>query len=127
MKIGQHKRFTVINKQASSLFSLIADGKHRNTSLGRDMWKSLIGADASLQRFCNKEGFNVMDNSKGSAKARIGIIADEVMNACRNSDSRIGFGTGGRPTDAISCGNAADWSPDNGNKNIKAIGYILVQ
>ena len=127
MKIGQHKRFIVINKQASSLYSLIADGKHRHTSLGRDTWKSLIGADASLQRFCNKEGFNVMDNSIESAKARIGIIADDVDNVCQKTDSRIGFGTGGRPTDFNTCGNAADWSPDNGNKNIKAIGYILVQ
>lgn len=127
MKIGQHKRFIVINKQASSLFSLIADGKHRNTSLGRDTWKSLIGADASLQRFCNKEGFNVMDNSIESAKARIGIIADEVDNVCQQTDSRLGFGTGGRPTDAISCGNAAAFNPDNGDKNIASMGYILVQ
>ena len=109
------------------MYSLIADGKHRNTSLGRKKWKSLIGAaDASLQIFCNKEGFNVMDNSEESAKARIGIIADDVDNVCLHSDSRIGFGTGGRPT-FNTCGNAADWSPDNGNKNIKAIGYILVQ
>ena len=128
MKIGQHKRFIVINKQASSLFSLIADGKHRHTSRGRNTWKSLIGADASLQEFCEMEGFNVKDNSTGSAKARIGIIADETTNACGHSDSRIGFGTGGRPTyDSNTCGNAAAWSPDNGNKNIKAIGYILVQ
>ncbi|XP_067031613.1 uncharacterized protein [Acropora muricata] len=128
MKIGQHKRFIVINKQASSLYSLIADGKPRNISLGRDTWKSLIGANASLQKFCNKEGFNVMDSSTGSAKARIGIIADDVKNVCQNTDSRIGFGTGGRPNVFNTCGNAAGaWSPDNGEKNIKAIGYILVQ
>ena len=109
------------------MYSLIADGKHRHTSLGRDTWKSLIGADASLQKVCNKEGFNVMDNSTESAKARIGFIADDVDNVCQNTDSRIGFGTGGRPTDAISCGNAAAFNPDNGDKNIASMGYILVQ
>ena len=127
MKIGQHKRFIVIKKQASSLYSLIADGKHRHTSLGRDTWKSLIGTDASLQTLCNKEGFNVMDNSIDFAKARIGIIANEGENVCITCDSRIGFGTDGRPADSITCGNVAAWGADNGDKNITAIGYILVQ
>ena len=58
MKIGQQIRFIVVNQQANSLYSLIADGQYRNTSLGRDTWKSLIGSNASLQYNCNKEGFN---------------------------------------------------------------------
>jgi len=53
MKIGQQINFIVINKQANSLCSLIADGQHRVTSLGRDMWKTLIGSQASLQLNCN--------------------------------------------------------------------------
>ena len=51
MKIhGQEKiNFTVINKTADSLYSLIADRKYRATSLGRDTWKALISPQASLQ------------------------------------------------------------------------------
>ena len=74
MKIDQQLRFIVIKKQADSLFSLIADGKYRNTSLGRETWKSLIGSDASLQLNCNKEGFNANCGGKISSKARIGIV-----------------------------------------------------
>ena len=58
MKIGQQIKFIVINQQANSLYSLIADGQYRSTSLGRDTWKSLIGSEVSLQFSCNKEGFN---------------------------------------------------------------------
>ena len=60
MKIGQQIKFIVINRTASSLYSLIADGQYRNTSLGRDTWKSLIGSNASLEIKCNKEGFNTL-------------------------------------------------------------------
>ena len=38
MKIGEQIRFIVINMMASSLYSLIADGKNRSTSLGRATW-----------------------------------------------------------------------------------------
>ena len=48
MKINNQINFTVINKQANSLYSLIADGQYRSTSLGRDKWLSLIGSKASL-------------------------------------------------------------------------------
>ena len=126
MKIGYQLRFIVINRHANSLFSLIADGKYRATSLGRNMWKSLIGSRASLQRNCNKEGFNAVGDSPRHSKARIGIIANQENN-CRTCDSRIGFGTGGFADDSNTCGNQATHSPDNGNKHITAMGYILVQ
>ena len=58
MKIGEQLKFIIINKQADSLHSLIADEQYRNTSLGRDEWKKLIGSEASLQKNCNMEGFN---------------------------------------------------------------------
>ena len=120
--------FAVIDRQADSLHSLIADGQYRNTSLGRDTWKALIGSQGSLQTYCNKEGFNVGVGGFGRARARIGIISNDGDH-CSNCDSRIGFGTGGAPDDNNVCGNAADgnWKPDNGGNNIKAIGYILVQ
>ena len=60
MKIGHQIKFIVINKQAKSLYSLIADGQYCNVSLGRDTWKSLIGSNASLQYNCNKDGFNAV-------------------------------------------------------------------
>jgi len=58
MKTEQEVKFAIIIEKASSLYSLIADGQYRNTSLGRDTWKTLIGAEASLQTNCNKEVFN---------------------------------------------------------------------
>ena len=126
MKIGHQVNSIVINKQANSLHSLIADGNYRSTSLGRDTWKKLIGQQASLQKNCNKEGFNAVSTWHQS-KVRIGIISNE-QNNCNSPDSRIGFGTGGYPHDRLNtCGNAAWYQPDNGHKNIKAMGYILVQ
>ena len=126
MKIGQKINFMVIKKQASSLYSLIADGKYRATSMGRKTWKMLIGSQASLQRNCNKEGFNAIGSNNRAAKARIGIVSNQE-NDCKSCDSRIGFGTGGLPVDSNTCGDVAKVSPDNGDKDIKAMGYILVQ
>ena len=126
MKIGQQIKFVVISKQANSLHSLIADRKFRATSLGRNTWKFLIGTQASLQRNCNKEGFNVEGSSTSHSKARVGILANNE-NDCKNCDSRIGFGTGGYHDDTNTCGNQANYGADNGDRRIKAMGYILVQ
>jgi len=116
MKIGQQINFIIVNKQADSLYSLIADGQYRATSLGRDTWKKLIGSQASLQPNCNKEGFNADCFYNCGSKARIGLLGNNE-NDCDSVDSRIGFGTGGAPADDNSCG----------NQDIKAMGYILVQ
>ena len=127
MKIGHQTRFIVITKHATSLHSLIADGNYRATSLGRNAWKSLLGSLASLQPNCNKEGFNaVIPGDSFRPKARIGIIANE-QNDCNTPDSRIGFGTGGNPYNSNTCGNQANHGGDNGDKDTKAMGYILVQ
>ena len=125
MKIGQQINFIVINQTANSLYSLIADRQYRNTSLGLDTWKKLIGSNASLQTTCMKDGFNA---DGGVSKARIGIVGNEQVD-CDSCDSRIGFGTGGDPRDGNTCGNEADgeYLPDNGDKHIEAMGYILVQ
>ena len=125
MKMGQQNRSIVMNKHAYSLYSLIADNRYRNTFLGRDMWKTLIGPEASLQSSCNKEGFNVVSDNPKLAKARIGIISNQE-NECKSCDSRIGFGTGGLYDDSNSCGNEATHSRE-GNKHIKTMGYILVK
>jgi len=123
MKVNNQINFHVINKQANSLYSLIADGQYRATSMGRNTWMKLIGSQASLQRNCNKEGFNAECTSFFS-KARIGILGNNEKN-CTSCDSRIGFGTGtgGKHNDSNTCGNKARGSR---KKNIKATGYILV-
>ena len=91
------------------------------------MWKTLIGSDASLQHNCNKEGFNTAGSNIAHSKARIGILGNNE-NDCSSTDSRIGFGTGRAHDNSNTCGNYASlWAPDNGEKNIKAMGYILVQ
>ncbi|CAH3111703.1 unnamed protein product, partial [Porites lobata] len=132
MRINNQSRFIVIKRTATSLHSLIADGKYRNTSLGRDTWKSLNGSEASMQFNCNREGFNAKSDKQYSqgrdqAKARIGILGNNE-NDCGQCDSRIGFGTGGVHDDSNTCGNEAKITPlDNGYKHIKAMGYILVQ
>ena len=131
MEVDQVIRFIVIDQQASSLYSLIADGQYRATTLDRDTWKSLIGPAASLQTGCSRQGFNVKqvgNNEQKLAKARIGIIADNNID-CVTPDTRIGFGTGGGHDTSSSCGNDAPnrFSPDNGEVHIKAMGYILVQ
>ena len=115
-----------MNKQANSLYSLIADGIWRASSLGRNEWKKLIGAEGSLQLGCNKEGFNAVGTASDHSKARIGYIANEQSD-CDSCDSRIGFGTGGYPYNSTTCGNVALHFPDNGDRYIKAMGYILVQ
>ena len=127
IKINEQINFIVINKNASSLYSLIADGSYRATSLGRHTWKMLFGSRGSLQDNCNKEGFNTICGLSGMvSRARIGINGND-QNNCNSCDSRIGFGTAGSPDDSNTCGNAATASPDNGNINIKSMGYILVQ
>ena len=126
MKIDDQIKFIVINKQANSLYSLIADGQYRNTSLGRNTWKTLIGSQASLQLNCNREGFNAVSSRNDRSKARIGILGNNENN-CDSCNSRIGFGTAGDHPDDNTCGNEAKYSPDNGKKHIKAMGYILAQ
>ena len=126
MMIDQQIRFIVINQQAYSLYSLIADGIYRPTSLGRDTWKSLIGSQASLQQNCDREGFNAKSGLDRHAKARIGIIGNNENN-CRFTDSRIGFGSGGEPNYYNACGNEAKRGGDNGDKSIMAMGFIFVQ
>ena len=124
MKIGQQIEFIVINMTASSLYSLIADGKYRNTSLGRDKWLSLIGSDASLQPNCKKEGFNAKCTYSGFSKARIGILGNDQTD-CHTCNSRLGFGSGRNIYErrTTTCGNF-DLEK---RLTIKTMGYILVQ
>ena len=119
----------VINQNACSLYALIADGTEKclTNNLGPKAWKKLIGKEASLQKRCNREGFNLKSPNYHS-EARIGIISNQEDD-CATPDSRIGFGIGGYPNGHNTCGNVASalYDPDNGGKDITAMGYILVQ
>ena len=57
MKIGQQFKSVVINHQARSLYSLIADGKYRATLLGRmyNTWKKLIEKKRQRSRARDKK------------------------------------------------------------------------
>ncbi|KAL9953458.1 hypothetical protein ACROYT_G040880 [Oculina patagonica] len=80
----------------------------------------------SLQRNCNREGFNAASDILGYSKARIGILGNNENN-CMSCDSRIGFGTGGAHDHSNTCGIDAISSPDNGDRRIKTMGYIFIQ
>ena len=126
MKIGQQIKFTVISKQANSLYSLIADRQYRATTLGRETWKSLIGSEAYLQDNCDMEGFNAFCDNTWSSKARIGILGNNEDN-CGSCDSRIGFGIGGGHDNSNTCGNENVYGFSWNRRHIEAMGYILVQ
>ena len=120
MKYNGYLKAFSFSYPASSLHSLIADGSYRQTHLGRNKWKSLISG-SSLQLNCNREGFNAYHYF---ARARLGLIANE-QNDCGSPDSFIGLGGTWYENAG---GNAAPCcSPDNGEKNLKAMGYILVR
>ena len=79
----------LVNYTATSLYSVIADGKNRETNVGRAEWMTLIN-NASLQQNCNKQGFNV-ECSKYKRKSRIGILGNNEKN-CEYCNTVIGFG-----------------------------------
>ena len=125
MQVGSDLRWIQFGYSANSLWHVLQDGAYRATSLGRNTWKSLING-SSLQPNCNREGFN---NSHSYARVRVGIITNQE-NDCDSPDSRLGFGGQGSACsqdDSNSCGNTATCSPDNGDRDTKAFGYILVR
>lgn len=132
MKVDEHMNFVSIDYNASSLYSLIADGNYRATGIGRKKWKSLI-VDSSLQVECNKEGFNVKSLNKDHATFRLGIAGNDGAS-CKTPDSFLGFGgnverlycTSQFSTALNICGNFAGCSADNGDQTFVAMGYILV-
>ena len=123
MKVGNDLKFVSISYPASSLYDLIADGKYRATSLGRQKWKLLIG-DSTV----DKHPYIL-------ARIRIGIIGNHEDD-CFTPDSYLGFGGPsankrnycGTRNVINTCGNSATCDgSDNGSKEIKAMGYIFVR
>ena len=133
MKIKNSTNFILIPYSANSLYDIIADGKHRNTSVSRDAWKSLY-IDSSLQRNCGKQGFNVAPKGNSFAGVRLGIIGNGEDN-CDSADSFLGFGAIEASRRGFchirnkvnSCGNSAYCGSDNGDKEVQAMGYIFVR
>ena len=73
-----------------------------------------------------------MYDEKGNIYARIGYIGNEQYD-CRTPDSFIALGSISFGSDhksnltSISCGNFASYIPDNGDKSLSTMGFILVQ
>ena len=133
MKVGSELRFISFSYSANSLHSLFADGEYRLTNLGRQAWKSLIPtAISSLQQNCNREGFN---GNTAYVKVRLGIVGNEGNDRCASPDSFIGLGSSNTKKGRVcrfhltpnSAGNFAACQPDNGDRDTKAMGYILVR
>jgi hypothetical protein len=127
MTVNGDRKWMMLDYEASSLYSLIADGQYRKSTAGRPAWKSLI-AGSSLQSNCNEEGFGIFYSKR--ITIRLGYMANNGEN-CHKSDSCIGFGIffdTCKQTPQITCGNIAlCGNNDNGNKLTAAFGYILVQ
>ena len=126
MTVSGDTKWILLNYNASSLYSVIANGSDQNTTAGREAWKSLI-VGSSLQPHCNNEGFNM---SFGKISVRLGFLANN-QDDCETPDSCIGFGILYEACNThvpITCGNIARCSGgDNGEKETAAFGYILVQ
>jgi hypothetical protein len=96
------------------------------TTLGRDAWKGLMGAAASLQLNCNAEGTNA---GNGQMRIRIGIIGNEQTD-CGTPDSRIGVGGAGATClvdPAQTAGNSSCYGGDNGDVELAAFGWVYVR
>ncbi|XP_028396208.1 uncharacterized skeletal organic matrix protein 5-like [Dendronephthya gigantea] len=129
MTVNGDRRWMILNYEASSLYSLIADGQYRNTRAKKNTWMSLI-AGSVLQQNCNIQGFNVHDVPGEDAytiHARLGFIANNEGH-CDSPDSWIGFGVKYAACETVdfACGNRAVCVVE-AVKNIPAFGYILLQ
>ncbi len=131
MKYEGEVNWIKLDYSASSMYSLIADGIYHQTNAGRSQWKSLLHPHSSLQRNCNKEGFNVAFSNKGTY-VRFGFAANNEED-CGSPNSVIGFGIN---VESCSTSSVYQWSSgnvakcrdvDNGAKALPSFGYIFVQ
>ena len=125
MKVRGITKWIVLHHKARSLFNEIADGAFRETSVGKDKWKSLLNGSCLLPN-CNKEGFNLQRewDNKYYLKTRIGFMTNNENN-CDTSDACIGFGISVRGCGlavTTTCGNLAVCKPDH----VNAFGFVLV-
>jgi hypothetical protein len=132
MKVNAATKWIALNYTTNSLHSVIEDGTFKETTFGKEAWKSLIDG-SSLQEHCNEEGFNIQGVYPSflwqrNMNIRIGLVANNE-NHCGSCDSCIGFGisVGGclGVIRSTTCGNMVCRLANN--KNTAAFGYILVQ
>ncbi|XP_048585752.1 uncharacterized protein LOC116609941 isoform X1 [Nematostella vectensis] len=129
MRVGGSLEWLPVNmgKKVDSLFSVIAPGKYVATHISKNEWRKLVPG-SSLQRNCNRQGFNNAPAGGNHSKVRIGFVANQENN-CGSTDSRIGFGASGTACgqSSSSAGNEARCDGDKGNKSVAGYGYILAQ
>ena len=73
MKLNGTIRWITFSYKASSLYSLIADGQYRKTSVGKNMWTSLLPT-STLQERCNKVKITLIEHSCTTHQTRIMFI-----------------------------------------------------
>jgi hypothetical protein len=131
---GGATKWIAIDYEASSLFGVIAHGGFTSTSIGKEAWKSLLD-ELSIDKYCNREGFNVdvgnTYNPDAYIKVRIGMVTNN-FDHCNHCDSCIGFGISLRGCDGkmrrSSCGNIkALCTSQETDTDTATFGFILVQ
>jgi len=112
--------------EAPSLLDLLASGEHTPTEQGAAFWRSLL-PDPSLHSACVREGFNVA--WEDASRARIGIVTSRNED-CVEPTARIAFGGDGRACyqdTRSSCGNEARCWPDDGDRTVRARGFVMAR
>jgi len=120
------KSALVIPQASPSLATIFAGDGYLATGLGRDAWKGLV-PHSSLQPSCSQEGFS--SAVPGYASVRVGILGNQEDD-CGTPDSFLGIG-GTAPScgalDAVTTGNVACYTPDNGDASLAAFAYVFVR
>ena len=132
MHVDGEPNWIMINHTANSLFDVIADGAPKQSTAGKDAWRSLMNSSL-LEPNCNRKGFNLQPAKAYDSyvKVRIGLVANN-QDDCNSCGSCIGFGIAlsscqGTYRDSASCGTSKAGCNGKRNQNIAAFGYILVQ
>jgi len=128
-------RKIILSKTAKSLYDVIRSNKYvaLGKAIGRNAWKKLM-ANGSLQKYCNREGFNnFIGSNQNYSYVRIGIIGNNE-NDCASPDSMIGVGGGtfaknGCHLASISVSNVSGGicAPDNGDRKTSGFAYVYVR
>jgi hypothetical protein len=121
-------RHIVVPLAGAHMRELFGGNTMHATQLGRDAWKGLVGAAASLQPFCNLEGANIYH---AQTRVRLGIISNEQED-CGTPDSRIGVGGAGLPVcdpvpDVQTAGNSSCYGGDNGDVELAAFAWVYAR
>ena len=86
-------------------------------------------ASGSLQKNCNREGFNNRGGTSDASKVRIGILGNE-QNTCGSTDSLIGVGGNQASkcnSNGVAAGNQAGCKADAGQRQTPGFAYIFAR